>query len=375
MGNVETNSLPLWRYVHLDHFIVPEEPGTIKTHKRLKKIWEHLHRTSSKGIIHKHIQLHPTSHQGMDTTVPRIDLNQAVSALTSSLTGWLNPDVNKSRLQVVIGSPFSNTHHILTLCADKLKWPFIKPPDLQQILSSGNEWSEIITDSDTPLVIPDLEHFYLRHHEGLDFLRRILEQILSVSGRFLIGCDSWAWAYLSDVLGIDKVFPMPLVLDAFDSIRLQKLLKGTSGYGDVEFLHPDGRRVFSEKSDFLKHLSAYSRGIPAVALKILQLGFLQRDYATVYVTDWPAITLPAIPMNLKKEDIFVLHSLLLHNGLPAEIIAELFSMSKGEAVNRLQSLSMAGMIEEAEGIWQVRAVAYPAVRSFMREKGFLVDVL
>ena len=89
------------------------------------------------------------------------------------------------------------------------------------ILTGGQDWLTQLEEDDEPLVLPHLEHCFLRHYDGLTLLRRLLDHIFSRSRRWLVGCDSWAWAYLSKALKVDTVFPTPFILEAFDQERLK----------------------------------------------------------------------------------------------------------------------------------------------------------
>ena len=73
----------------------------------------------------------------------------------------------------------------------------------------------------TPWVFPCLERAYLRHPEGLTMVRRFLANAYAGNlGRGIIGCDSWAWAFLRHVWR-GRV-PVTVTLQAFDETRLAR---------------------------------------------------------------------------------------------------------------------------------------------------------
>ncbi len=70
----------------------------------------------------------------------------------------------------------------------------------------------------------------------------MLDHIISQSRRWLVGCDSWAWAYLSKALKVDTVFPMPFILEGFDQERLKiwfQQLAAASGKDNFVFRQLD----------------------------------------------------------------------------------------------------------------------------------------
>ena len=86
--------------------------------------------------------------------------------------------------------------------------------------------------SNAPLVLTHLEHCYLRHYDGLTMLRRLLEIMLSHRRRWLVRCDSWAWAYFRRVFKVDAMLRSPWVLAPFSQERLRvwlpEVAQGTS---------------------------------------------------------------------------------------------------------------------------------------------------
>ncbi len=71
--------------------------------------------------------------------------------------------------------------------------------------------------------------------------------------------------------------------------------------------------------------------------------------------------------------IFILHNLLLHNGLSATTLAELMPLPKTQIVSNLLRLQSMELVQSSEDIWRVSALGYPGVREFLRSHGYLVD--
>ncbi len=257
--------------------------------------------------------------------------------------------------------------------------------------------------------ISQLECFYLRHSQGFSLLRNLLDKIKSSPTRFLLACDSWAWAYLSKALHIDTLFPKPLVLEAFTYEKLEAWFQDLAHRGGENFVFrqiDNGQYIIppvpmagedsegkAKITDFLPRLAAYSRGIPGVAHIIwrysLRLAEIQKKpldktedapemafHQIIWVKPWPELTLPAIPtLDRREGDLFVLHSLLLHNGLTSDLLAQILPYSETQIKGILQVLQAAGIVINDEDIWRVAASAYPAVREFLQNEGYLVDFL
>ena len=110
-------------------------------------------------------------------------------------------------------------------------------------------------------------------------MRQFLRQACSGSlGRGIIGCDSWAWAFLRRAGPNCRA--RTLTLQAFDQERLSLYLQGLAEGAEKPLLafrqahsgkyvlpppaeSPDEAAVVDR--DFLNRLAAYSRGIPGIA--------------------------------------------------------------------------------------------------------------
>jgi hypothetical protein len=142
-------------------------------------------------------------------------------------------------------------------------------------------------------------------------------------------------------------------------------------------------------SPFLKHLAAYSRGIPGVALALWRSALrndpdekvaeTQEAQATcelgtsIWVLPWDEVQKPALPRTFDPGHALLLHALLVHHGLTAGAAAELLSFS-ADAVERAGSeLQEAGLIENNGGCWRVPAADYSAARRYLDGEGYFTD--
>ena len=145
--------------------------------------------------------------------------------------------------------------------------------------SAGGAESDCLTPGNPSslLVIPRLESWFLRRRNGLLAVRALLAELQQSERRCLIGCNSWAWAFLVRAAGAALVLPSPRTFVAFDSIRLQAwfsvLAAGEkSATENIVFrLAHSGADVLETKDggglacNYLEELAARSNGIPWVA--------------------------------------------------------------------------------------------------------------
>jgi len=300
---------------------------------------------------------------------------------------------------VVLGAPHSANAEILTRWGRDRGWRVIEPPGVEQILNRDTAWLEQFEGQSSPWVLPRLERCYLRHPRGLLLVQRLLERLShGHGGHCVVGCDSWTWAYLAHVPPGTKGIGRCLVAQAFDRHRLARWLQPDrpEGAEPIRVLEAGSDQPILDQSDaeeaseadvegsgFLKHLAAYSLGIPEVA-QTIWMSVLRRVGATrpedtqlrheFRLPAWRQLELPVPPKDARDHAI-VLHALLLHNGLAEDLLPRLLPLSDSEINLSLHRLGDARLVERVEQSWRISATGYPAVRKLLDDEGYLTDDL
>jgi len=206
--------------------------------------------------------------------VPPIDWAPAARAL-----GAPDEDTH-APVRLFIGQPYCDHAATLAHWACTHDAVVLTPPDSAQILAADQRWlDDLAPAKGHPWVLPELERCFLRHASGLELLRGFLARALSGAlGPGLIGCDSWALAF------IERIWPLPgtprLTLQAFDGPALTRYLM-QANRGHVRFLSArSGKPLLPErpadgKADAtaaeestcpeLRQLAAHCRGNPGLA--------------------------------------------------------------------------------------------------------------
>jgi hypothetical protein len=224
---------------------------------------------------------------------------------------------------------------------------------------------------------------------------------------------------------------MPFILEGFDQDRLKiwfQQLAAASGEDNFVFRQLDsGKYVlppgtvdevsgewsqgnFAEDASFLKHVAAFSRGIPGVAWAVWRHSFGFVDTSAedgeesapeaqaakggkesdqeapgaeevnpahpILVTPWSKINLPGFPFQrVSLGLLMVLHTLLIHGGLWSPTLPELLPLSPMEILEYLYRLEAYGLLESDRGFWRVTPVGYPPVREMLQSEGYLTDAI
>lgn len=169
-----------------------------------------------------------------------------------------------------------------------------------------------------------------------------------------------------------------------------------------------------DRSTYLERLAIYSRGNPGIAWAVwresLLLGEEDRDAAeafgtstesdlenaededvtiidekakeaahadsgfTVWVRPWEEIGLPQLPSGIGSLETFILHTLLLHHGLPHNTLVKLLPFHPAKSADALHQLQTHGIVaKEDDECWRVTTLAYATVRTFLDREGFMTD--
>ncbi|MGO1462143.1 MAG: hypothetical protein ACTHYN_02655 [Marinobacter sp.] len=354
--------------------------------------------------------------------VPEPDHSGRAAAIAYSLNTARSEGVLIREVACLVAPPFSGVEQALAHFSQSGQqsvreaggeaWRRIRPPDTLLLdARAASEWWDK-QDLSLPWVIPELSNFWLRHISGLALVKELFRRIASgEAGAGIVGCSSWCWQYWGHYLENAQMSPMTPA--PMESERLgawfTHLASGSDGVSLVARMAVDGSYVLPlpetadakkeqgtrkrKHSTFLRDLAATSRGNPGVALAIWQRALRARpdDDASVDEADEKAkrqsrtadcwvvpleqLNLPTMPQSQESITGFVLHGLLLHNGLDAALLEAVTGVCYHQLSHVLSRLQRAELVvyDQSDERWQVTAIGYPTVRRHLQSWGFPVD--
>lgn len=397
----ETKETPAWEYVSVAGYKPPGAPVTYSARKRyasLRRLFQRGRSEADKPLITADKLLSLPNSQ-LDRLAPVPAWQNSAEVLESEITDWLHQQNFGPPVIVIIGPPHSGNIETLKAWAEIQSWRTLTGPSSEQILAGDTSWLSAQSEGDGPWILPDLENLYLRHVDGLKLIRHFLDLACAGKlGRGIIGCDSWAWAFLAHLW--HGRTPATLTLQAFDESRLKThfqpsgdvsrsnpLLFRLSDSGYYVLPPPEEDEKASKQSNFLHILAAHSRGSFGVARAIWRASMQaepdekmsEKDekkedgipHQTIWIIPWNQLKLPVLPSSAGRDVAFILHTLLLHNGLSLDILKRL--LSPDQVMEHIYWLEEEGLVEQNDSVWQVTALGYPAARQFLESNGYLVD--
>ncbi len=407
----------IWRFVPLSDRKIAAAPADETIRNNLRGLWTRLSRravrSSGKQDEDAIKNLHTVPQGLLEWIAPAPTwADHGTATLDQALEPWLTAENQEAGARVLVAPPHSGVVDMVLQWSRHHEYAIIKPPSPEQILTSDRDWMQQWEQNRAErLVLPWLERCFLRHHTGLDLARRLLDWLWESERPCLLVVDSWAWKYLQYVHHLEAFVDQPLTLDALDAWALDKWLTYLSqrDRGEIFLFREEvdetivlqtasnGSSAQGEDaatgraSNYLRYLAARSRGISGVAwaiwrhsLKIKRMNnedqsakahVSSADQTTIWVTPWEDVTLPYVSARVTDDELFVLHNLLLHNGLPEEVLPKLLPFSSTRSLRALQTLRSEKLVAAGHAGWQVTPLAYPSVRAHLSKEGYLADEL
>lgn len=403
-----SDTMEIWSFIPAPDFEVPAPPATDAARGRVLRMWRWLRRLfhdSAASNPPDETQWDRPSAEKLRSLSPDPDWSAAAHNLAASLgCDWFQQPHPDRSVSVFVGAPGCGIAETMQLLAQQRKLTILAAPLPESLLesqSSNISALQAFDDATTDfLVIPNLEGWFLRHESGLNVIQELVGRLTKSPKQVLIGCDSWAWAFLNHVIGIQDILGEPKTLAPFDAIRLDAWFRTEFDRENYEFRQSDDDEpIFpkcSEKhaskpsprelSALIRSLAARARGNPSVALELWRSSLrtsnsnnkngtsTSAEFSTalwvVAPSEFSPLQLPSEKDRLYR---FILHAVLIHGGLALSWLLELLPFASDEIRCRVSVLCRAGILEELDGKLRVCFTAYPQVRKDLADEGFLTD--
>ena len=327
----------------------------------------------------------------LDEAIARPAFGSAIDDLDAEHLDWINSkDQSDGNIRLLVLPP-CDTENLLQVWAKKHSFNVLQAPSREAILQQA-DFASIDPGGNEPLVIPRLEDFMVRHHQGLNLLRSLLTKINQVERRFFIGCNAWAWEFLKAAIFADTMLPSPQTFKPYEADRLKQWL-GT-------MIEDDDRKKIKLKfyggynedqddetpSNFYHQLAALSRGVPWIAWAIMrarlelepedtdQSAESQQSKDSPKQSDgrttlWVSPSIDrTIPSALRSSGLLILHALLIHGPMTFnELQIAAPAVTDFQVVYGLERL---GFVKITESKMHCAAAMYYSVRGELSTAGY-----
>ncbi len=346
-------------------------------------------------------QLSKTSIESVRSFTDEPDCAYVFQTLDKAYLEWMNGAAVDDHLRLLVFPPCDRIKRVASW-AKHNDIDVLEAPDRSELLS-GDLAEPVIPDGDGPLVIPNLEDWFIRHRRGLRHIRGLLAALQNTSRLCLVSCSSWSWLYLKKSVNADLVLPAPESLAPFDAESLGNwlitLLFEKSGQPVIFRDHEDGKEVLRRDEDgtvsdnFMQQLADDSGGIPWIAWQLWRRSLRtaaedddnddsqtankdnhdagdeqqqnSNDKRTVL---WVVKSQPqTLPRGHERAACLVLQALLIHGSLPEQVLSAVLP-SIGES-NLVIALIRSGFVERHGDEIRCLASAYPVIWTSLTDSG------
>lgn len=246
---------------------------------------------------------------------------------------------------------------------------------LQQQLKpqlGSNENREIVA-------IPWLEHYFLRSVNGLERLDSLKQQLMSDPSRFwIIGLGAIGWKYLKAIYALEACSYQITELKELSGDQLQDWMHPAFAELDIDFQSSLLKsKLPNKESDWQKKyfedLADESAGVDTVAVQLFVNSLKSLDDGSDtegkdtsnalkrYKIRAKSPKRPSLPDLEGEENIYILHSLLIHRALTKAELAETLGLTVHQIEHQIQTLRMAGVVQQQSNSLHIAPIYYPAV--------------
>ena len=313
--------------------------------------------------------------------------------LEESVADWIADPAPPSRLWVAVLPP-CDANTVMEAWAREHRHQIMRPPERAALLS-GEKQTFPELQGNGVVVIPRLENWFLRHRNGLTTVRMLLAALGRTRRHCVIGCNSWAWAFLGKSASADTMLPVGRTFQPFDAVRLGRWFSelATSEHtktvtfrlvdGGEDVLALDDKGI--PESDHMKKLAARSLGIPWVAWHLWRTGLRSElpkeadehderrqasgDADTLWVTELEEFV---VPVDHKQDVLLVLQALLIHGSLSGPELGLVLPAGSWQTV--LPIMLRARLVRKDGEMLSCAPAAYPAMRDELSAAGFSMPV-
>ncbi|WP_404473569.1 hypothetical protein LG301_03765 [Vreelandella venusta] len=390
----------LWEVVELTGFVTPEHTQASQ--------WRRSWLAATRWLVGREAAEHKAKQESelralpevrLAHLVPDVDWTPGARALAQVL---LQQGLNEEPVVFFITPPYGGHSAVVKDWAEQQGVSCLASPTYQELSEGTLEWLARC-ENQHRWALPALERCFLRHTQGLQGVRALLERALSGRmGRGVIGCDSWTYAYLQQAIGLDGA--PALTLQAVEGQQLAYYfahLADGGGYptvystrtgnpileNDADDNAENGRKTVHKE---LQRLAAHCRGHlgiawhywrerlrePAESSDSMQSQNQSPNVAPseeLWLMD--ALAEAELPAETGDLATLLLHALLIHGGLEDQALGDVLPFSHHEVLNARLSLARKGLLVCHQGRWQVAPLSYASVRQLLESRNYLVDAL
>ena len=383
-------------FIPLGDYTEPPMPTEEYLRRLLGRLQSIISRTETKPFIADD-KLKRASLDLLDDVVAPPACGPLVAELDRTIAEWRAERPQLSNIKVVVVPPCEQ-NALVRAWAEENGHEIVPPPSREALVDVPLPPLPSFAGKGL-LVVPQLEAWIMRHRNGLRVVRALLAALDTSDRPVVVGCNSWAWAFLSKAVASDQLLPDAVTFHAFDEMRLHRWfseLAAADKTAQIQFRRSaTGNDVLAvgddgtPEDDFLRTLAGRSLGIPWVAWNMWRRSLRSDDEdspgdsaaamassddaeqpgeQTLWVAALDEMILPGVH---EQAALLVLQALLIHGALTAAQLRLVLPLV-GES-NIVPVLVKSGFLRRDGDLFSCRGAAYPVIRDGLEKAGLPLD--
>ncbi len=302
----------------------------------------------------------------------------------SGLTSFVNMVTSKVKFncQITRISPVQNiskAEELLNLFQTTLEKPELK--DLRETEEYLNESPKRV------IIIEDLQNLFIRSVDGFALLKSLFEMINNTQKQvfWMVTVNVYAWDYLSKTVQIKDYFSYQVNLKEFGEEQIVDIIlkrNRISGFS-IRFVADESKlleKKFNKMDDmqqqewlrkeFFSSMNSFAKSNVSMALLFWLMSTRDVDQNTITINTFKKPDLSFLA-TLSAEKVFVLQTLVLHDGLTLSQLADSINISQAQANMLLIALMEDGILNKKKKVFLVNPIVYRAVINLLKSKNLI----
>jgi hypothetical protein len=237
------------------------------------------------------------------------------------------------------------------------------------------------------IVVEHLQNLYTRSIHGFEGLKLLFEVISGTYKQnfWICACTLYAWDYLDKTIEIGGYFGYvsrlkPLTNEEIKDVVIRR--NNISGYrltfeasakdkGSRKFqrLSAEEKQQFL-KEEFFKEINAFARGNVSLALMYWLLSIKSIGEEGIVIRKFKSPDF-SFMSNLSQQKVFLLHMLLLHDGLGADMISGLSHVPTAETNLLLMVMQDDGILVKKDDLYLINPLLYRSAINLLTAKNLI----
>ncbi|MEL7145023.1 MAG: hypothetical protein AAFO69_01540 [Bacteroidota bacterium] len=237
------------------------------------------------------------------------------------------------------------------------------------------------------IVLEDLHNLFIRKIEGFTALKQLYMLINQTLKKvfWITSTTSHTWEYLERTTNVSEFFSYQIRMEEFSKEQITELINKRnriSGY-QISFANDADSKTQKkltklEQIDqqvvledlFFVNLNEFAKGNISLALRYWLLSTISVTESTIEVGTFRKPDLSFVKL-MSMEKVFILHALILHDGLTAPQLSEVINTSVGKCHLNLIAMLEDGIINQSNEAYYLNPLLYRNVLGLLKSKNLL----